>query len=421
MIQEQKYRRPVFYGWWIALGGMVVLTLTSGIGILGHTLILDPLAAEFSWSKATISSAISLFFFISAVAGSLIGGLIDRYGPSPMLVFGALCMGTGFILLGRIQELWQLYAVYLLFGIGMSATHVVPVSTVVAKWFIRKRGLAMSLAMSGLSLGGVFLVPLGSHWLHGLGLRATLPLFGLMFWVAIIPIGLFLMKKEPGVMGLLPDGEDPVSGSPDFSYGSNGLSGQGKTWTRRQAMSTRAFWSIAIAFFLVLSGQVGFLIHEVSFLSPSLGPAGGAAAVSLTSATSFISRFLVGSFVDRVDKRVVAAICFLLQGAAIFTASCSSSPIALYLCVITAGFTIGNILMMQSLIVGEFFGLASFGRVSGMITLFMTSGSAFAPTITGILFDHTGSYFASFALFGLADVLAALVILGSRPSTRDPG
>ena len=415
-VRPNPHRKPIFYGWWIALGGMVVLAITSGIGILAHSLILDPLRVEFNWSKATVSSAISLFFLISAGAGSMIGGLIDRYGPSPLLVIGALFMGTGFILLGRIQELWQLYAVYLLFGLGMSGTHVVPVSTVVAKWFIRKRGLAMSLAMSGLSFGGIFIIPLGSYWLHGLGLRATLPLFGLIFLVAVIPIGLFLMKKEPAAIGLFPDGEDPNSGKIAPSNGSSGSMDQFKTWTRSQAMSTAAFWSIAFSFFLVLSGQIAFMIHEVSFLSPSLGAAGAATAVSLTSGTSFLARFLVGSFVDRADKRRLAAFCFLLQGAGIAISSYSNSAIALYICVMMVGFTIGNTVMVQSLIVGEFFGMASYGRISGMITLFMHSGSALAPMITGILFDWTGSYRMSFTIFGIADVLAALVILRAKPA-----
>ena len=403
LVSPHPSRKPVFYGWWIALGGMVVLTITSGIGILGHTLILDPMVAEFGWSKATVSTAISLFFLVSAVSGSLIGGLIDRYGPSPVLVIGSLFMGAGFVLLGRVQELWHLFAVYFLFGLGMSGTHVVPVSTVIANWFIRKRGLAMSLAMSGLSLGGILIGPIGSLWLDRLGLRATVPLFGLIFLVAIIPIGLFLMKKEPAMRGLLPDGEqpEPLPSTPSEAH-SERSSDHSRTWTRGEAMRTSGFWSVSIAFFLVMSGQVGFLIHEVSFLSPSLGTAGAGLAVSLTSGTSFLARFLVGSFVDRTDKRAVAAVLFLLQGASILTASFCSSAVALYLCIALVGFTTGNIVMMQSLIVGEFFGIASFGRVSGMVTLFTTTGSAFAPSITGILFDWTGSYRTGFTLFAFA-------------------
>ncbi|MBN1105650.1 MAG: MFS transporter, partial [Deltaproteobacteria bacterium] len=151
--------RPLFYGWWIALGGTVILTLTSGIAFYGHALILDPLAAEFGWSKGTVSSAVTLLFFVSAITGSLLGGYLDRYGPSLFLVLGALCTGLGFGLLGSIRHLWQLYALYTVLAVGHSCAGIVPISTLIANWFIRKRGLAMSIAMSGLSLGGAVIVP----------------------------------------------------------------------------------------------------------------------------------------------------------------------------------------------------------------------------------------------------------------------
>ncbi|MBW2208748.1 MAG: hypothetical protein JRG79_17735, partial [Deltaproteobacteria bacterium] len=75
-----KGHHRIFYGWWIALGGMAILTMTSGIGFFGHTLILDPLRAEFGWSKGTVSSAVTLFLLVTAISGSLIGGIVDRYG-----------------------------------------------------------------------------------------------------------------------------------------------------------------------------------------------------------------------------------------------------------------------------------------------------------------------------------------------------
>jgi MFS family permease len=164
-----------------------------------------------------------------------------------------------------------------------------------------------------------------------------------------------------------------------------------------------------------LCGQITFMIHEISFLSPFLGPTGAAMAVSLTSVASFCGRFLVGSFVDRADKKVVGSICFLLQGAAVFTAAPSTQPLILYLCVILFGLTMGNIVMMQPLIIGEFFGMVSFGRVSGLMMLFTSSGSALGPMLGGILFDLTQGYRVSFTLFACAYVLAALVILFARP------
>ena len=410
--------RYIFYGWWIAIGSMAILTMTSGIGFFGHTLILDPLRMEFGWSKGTVSSAVTLFFLVGAVAGSIIGGQIDKYGSSPVLVFGSFCLGLGFILLARIQNLWELYAVYFILAIGWSGAHAVPVSSLIARWFVRKRGLAMSVAMTGLSLGGVIVVPVASYLLERFGLRGALPLYGFALWAVIIPIALFLLKSSPAVMGIYTDGDLPPSHDKEGPETTPGISSQMTSWTRRQAMSTKAFWAIVLAFFLVFSGQITFMIHEISFLSPFLGSTGAAFAVSLMTGSSFCGRLIVGSFVDRLNLRGVAVICFLLQAGAVLTIAHCSRSVPLYFCVVAFGLTMGNIIMIQSLLIGECFGMISFGSVSGLVMLFTSSGSAFGPMLAGILFDITKSYRPVFSLFALSYTLASGVVIFANPPQR---
>lgn len=410
-----QFRKTIFYGWWIVFGGMGILAVSSGIGFFGHALILDPLRAEFGWPKGTISSAVTLFFIVAAVAGSIIGGRIDKYGTAPVLVFGALCIGSGFVLLARIQELWQLYAIYVLIAFGWSATSVIPISTLIANWFVQKRGLAMSMAMTGLSLGGIVVVPSASYFLQRSGFREVLPFFGFAFWAIIIPIALFLVKRDPSAKGLFPDGTPPSPADQKKTEPSLGHPSRTMAWSSRKAMGTRAFWSIVLTFLLVLGSQLSFMIHVVSFLSPFLGPAGAATAVSLMTGVSFCGRLFVGSFVDRADKRAVAIACFLLQGAAVFVIARSSHPLSLYLCVMAFGLAMGNIIMMQSLIIGECFGTVSFGKVSGLVMLFTSSGSAFGPMITGALFDLTQSYRTGFTLMAFNYILASLLFLFAKP------
>jgi MFS family permease len=414
----------IFYGWWIAIGSMTILTISSGIGFFGHTLIFDALASEFGWSKGIVSSAITLFLLTTAAMGSIIGGMVDKYGPSPILIWGAVCTGTGFFLLSRIQALWQFYAVYLLIGIGMSGTYSIPISTLIANWFIKKRGRALSVAMTGLSLGGIIVVPLSNGLLQRWGLRATLPVFGSAFLVIIIPIALFIIKQHPMVLGLGPDGTRPLPTDPSSRETEPAISRQMAPWTRRQAMGTKAFWFIVLAFLLVLSGQVTFMIHQISFLSPILGPGNAALSLSIMSGTSFLGRLIMGSFIDQLDKRFVAIACFLLQGGAVFTIGHAGHGEyighagLIYACIIAFGFTMGNILMMQSLIIGECFGMVSFGTVSGLGMLFTSAGSSFGPLVAGVLFDLTHSYQAAFSIFALAYVFAAVIIVFATPPDR---
>ncbi len=417
-IHNQPAKNRIFYGWWIVLGTMVVLAVTSGLGFYGHGLILDPLREQFGSSKGAISSAITLLFLISAMAGPIVGEQVDKHGPTRALIFGSFIMGLGFVFLSRSNLLWQLFAVYFLMGIGQSATHSIPTSTVIANWFIRKRGIAMSIAMTGLSIGGIIVIPLASQAIQRWGLNRSLSLFGLTYWVVIIPVALFLLKQRPSVMGLLPDGA-PLTSSPGVELKTSiDYAAQKEVWTRREAMGTKAFWAIVFAFLFGISGQMSFLIHEVSFMSQFVGPTRAAAAISVTSGASIIGRFSLGAVVDRFDKRVMIMLCFFIQAAAILTAGFSSQVVILYICVFAFGLTIGNVVMLQSLIIGECFGQVSFGTVFGLAGLFISSVSSFGPMISGFIYDETQSYRIAFSIFAAMSAVATLFLIYAKPPLK---
>jgi MFS family permease len=406
--------RP-FYGWWIVLAGTAVLFVSSGIGFYSHGVILDPLRNLHGWSKATISSAITLYFITAGINGFLIGRRIDRYGPKWLLVLGSVAIGAGYVLLSLIQATWQLYAVYLLMAIGFSCINLVPVNTLIANWFIRRRGFAMSLANTGLSLGGIVLVPLASFVIVHWGLRVVLPLLGALACIVIIPLALFVIKQRPADLKQFPDGETRLASTGKADGPSLHYAIQSQKWTRVEAMRTVAFWAIVSAFLLALGGQIAYLIHQISFLSQYLGVTGAATAVSITAFASIIGRLVLGAFVDRLDKRYVAMVCFLLQGAAVLTLAYYHHVVILYLGTFVFGLTMGSILMAQSLIIGECFGLVSFATVAGFAGLFTMSGSAFGPTLAGAIYDATGSYQMAFTIFAALSMIAVIVIFFARP------
>ncbi len=128
-----------------------------------------------------------------------------------------------------------------------------------------------------------------------------------------------------------------------------------------------------------------------------------------------IGRLWLGTFVDRCDKRYVIMVCFLIQGIAVFTLAHYHHVVILYLGTLAFGLTMGNIIMMQSLITGECFGLVSFATVSGLAGVFTMSGAAFGPSIAGFIFDATGSYQMAFTIFAAMSVVAILVIYFAKP------
>jgi MFS family permease len=406
--------RP-FYGWRIVLAGTAVLFVSSGIGFYSHGVILDPLRNLHGWSKTTISAAITLYFITAGINGFLIGRRIDCYGPKWVLILGSLAIGSGYCLLSLITATWQLYAVYLLMAIGFSSINIMPINTLITNWFIRRRGFAMSLANTGLSLGGIVLVPLASFTIVHWGLGTALPLLGALACIVIIPLALFVIKQRPADLNQSPDGEVWLIPTVEPNGPSLSSAIQTRRWSRVEAMRTVAFWAIVSAFLLALSGQNAYLIHQISFLSRYLGITGAATAVSITAFASICGRLVLGTFVDRLDKRYVAAACFLLQGAAVLTLAHDHHAVTLYLGTFIFGLTMGSILMTQSLLIGECFGLASFATVAGFTGLFTMSGSAFGPTVAGVTYDATGSYRMAFTIFAALSMIAMIVVFFARP------
>ncbi len=405
----------LFHGWWIVSASIVVLFASAGIGFYCHGVILDPIRVQYGWSKGIVSSAITFYFATMSIAGVIIGPKIDRYGPKPILIAGALFFSVSYILLIFIDQVWQLFAVYFFMAIGWSGSSLLAINTLITNWFIQKRGLAMSITMTGLSLGGMVLVPLASYMIISKGFQTTILTLSVIYSVIIIPTTFFFIKAYPSDLNLQPDGVLDNSADSVTQASLPVDTTQSRNWTRKQALGTPAFWSIVIAFSLALFVQMAFLVHQVSFLSIYLGKMGAATAVSITAAASIMGRLTLGVFVDRFDQRYVSLVCFLVQGLAVLTLAFSQHVVVLYLCTFFFGLTMGSILMMMPLIVGKCFGMVSFGLVSGLIGIFSTTGSAFGPMIAGLIFDATQSYRIAFILFAVISLLAMGIILFARP------
>ena len=410
-----------FLGWRMVAAGTGVLIMSSGIGFYGHGAFLDPLRESFQCSKSSISFALTLFFLTSGLGEMIIGRTVDRYGPRLLMVAGSIIFGAGLMLLSRLNSLWQLYILYPIMALGWSCTSVGPINTLISNWFARRRGLALSITMTGLSVGGIIVVPLVSWTIIKWDLGKTLFTLGVSYILAVTPLALFVIKARPSDVDQLPDGGDPPLNparqvkAPFKNIPVNRL------WTRLEAARTRAFWAITIAFFLALTGQVAFLVHQVSFLSKYLGVQGASNVVGLTALASIAARLALGAVIDRWDKNLVTIACFSAQGLAVLAMAFFHNKPVLYAGPFVFGLTMGNILMLQSLLVGECFGTLSFGAIFGLARMFTMIGAALGPLLAGYLFDLTGSYRIFFILVAVFSAAASLVILAAKPPSTESG
>ncbi len=402
-------------GWWIAIAVAVVMFATVGVGYYGLAVFLRPLQEENGWSNSAVSGATGMYFVVTGLTGFALGPVIDRRGPIRPITAGILLIGVAMALLALVESLWQLYLVYLLQAVAFGMAGGAAVNAIIARWFITKRAKAMSISATGVSLGGVVLSPLGT-WLvteGGVALAATV--MGVLVMTIGLPVVLGVLVWDPAHIGLGPDG-----GAPDPSVDNRSLRAdvQQRVWTRGAAARTGAFWAVLVSFVLALLAQTGFLLHQIAFLTDRFGSANRASlALAVTALGSILARFALGQVADRMDKRVGAAGLFVVQASAILGLLAIDGVLVTYVLVMVVGFTIGNIYLMQTLLVGELFGLVSLATVFGVIGLATQIGSGLGPVAVGVIEDRTGSYDAAFMVgAGLLYVAAAIVLLARPPA-----
>ena len=406
----------VFYGWYIAVACAALMFVGVGVGYYGLAVFLRPLREANGWSNAAVSGATGLYFTVSGVTGALVGPHIDRHGPLRTQLVGVVLLASCVSLVGFVDELWQLYALYTVLAVGFGLSTGVAVNAIMSRWFVNRRARAMSISSTGVSVGGVLLVPLGTALVDAGGLELAGIVLALLIVAVAIPVVRWVLVWDPSQMGLLADDGAPP---PKVARASLGDAVQRRTWTRRQAARTVSFWAILVGFVLVLMAQTGFLIHQISFLEERFDSSSAAAfALSVTALGSIVARLIVGVFADNIDKRLLTVGLLVVQGSAVLGVVAFESTAVTYALVLVVGFTIGNIYMMQTLLVSEIFGMVSFGTVFGLIGIASQTGSGLGPLAVGWLEDLSGGYSLPFTVTAGLTFAAAVTIAFAR--TPDP-
>ena len=404
----------MYYGWIVAFGCGALSFATVGIGFYGMAVFLDGLTGTAGFSKTEVAGPTSLYFMTSGLAGIFVGRFVDRYGARGSIVAGALVMAACLVAIGRVTEARSLWVLYPIMALGFAASTSIPANAIVTRWFVGLRARAMSISHSGVSLGGIVLVPWATSLIASEGLEATgLALAGVLLLIAL-PVTLFVLRFDPADHGLEPDG--PAGAARVRANPLLDPAVQGRLWTNREALATRSFWLLALSFGLILFCQQGTLVHEIALLRERTGDArAGAYAVSVTAAASVTARLIVGAFADRIPKRELTALLMGVQGVALLGFAWAPGLPALYGSAVVFGFTIGNVYMLQSLLVGELYGFASFGSVLGLLNLITQVMGGLGPVTLGVLHAELGGYDAALRLLAGLAFAASVVVWQVRP------
>ncbi len=394
-----------FKGWQVVAGAFLVLFVSSGLGFYALAVYLNALTDEKGFTVAQVSFANFLFFLTGGAAGLLIARLIARHDLRWVVAGGGVLAGVTLGLVGRVSELWQLYLLYIVFALGWSACGLVPGTTVVTRWFHRRRSLALSVASTGLSVGGIVITPFVKTLIEDNGMATAMPWLGLAFIVGVVPVALFVLIPSPQAVGQYPDGDPaPLAGGT--------VSGT----DYHVAVRSRYFIAITVAYVMVMAAQVGGISHLVKLASTRIDKPTAALVLSVMAGASVVARLAGGWVVSRVPMTAFTATLAAFQGVALLSIGWLDTRSGLLLLAVAFGITVGNLLMLQPLLLAEAFGVRDYPRIYSRSQFVSTAGIAFGPLLLGVVHDAAGGYQFSYTLAAMMSLTGAAVLLAGGPT-----
>jgi MFS family permease len=395
-----------FYGWRIVAACVIANFFGNAIGLFGVGVYLKALSDLRGWPIGQLSGGVTLFLLVGAALSLPVGKTISRHGPKPIVLLGACTMAAGVLGIGFAASIAQAWLAFAVMGIGWASLSAAAMAAMIAPWFERFQGRAVSLAAVGASAGGIVGVPVLLFGIAHSGLVSTMIASAVAIVVALVPIALLVMKRAPGDLGLFPDGAALPSER----------AGDTPSWTVRAAAATPAFWSVAVAFSIGMFVQVGFLTHQVSVLSTELSPALVSATASMTAVVALLARLLLAGFVDGIDQRRFSSAVLLLAAAVFAALALFPNKWVLIAGCAVYGLTMSNVTILSAIIVRREFGAASFGAVFGFASSIIQVATALGPGFYGVLREISGSYQLPLLIAAGLDVVAAVVVwIGRRP------
>jgi MFS transporter, OFA family, oxalate/formate antiporter len=386
----------IFYGWWIVAASVAIAVYTAAVVFYGFTAFFQPMVDDLGWSYTTVSLGASLQGIESGLMAPLVGTLIDRWGPRRIIFFGAISLSLGMFLLSRSTTLLSFYTAFAFIAMGTSSCSMTALVTTVANWFNRRIGLASGIATCGFGLCGIML-PVIVRLIDVYEWRTAMAILALGALLLIAPLSL-LFRHKPEQYGYLPDGDPP--GAIDEKVRKNAAEStvalvEEPSYGIRQALKSRVFWHIALAYACYHVTTAAVVIHVMPYLG-SLGISRSLAGLVAMGVplSSVVGRLGMGWVADRFERKKVTMVGFAMMGLGLIcfegVAMAGIWLVLPFLLLFCLGYGGNN--TMRVALIRDLFGRSNYGGVFGLLMGISTIGSFLGPPLAGRAFDIYGSY-----------------------------
>jgi sugar phosphate permease len=426
----RKRLAGLYYGWRMIGIVSALRILGGGLHQYGFTVFFLPVTNELGLSRAATSLAFSLARAQGSFASPLVGYLVDRYGPKPMMITAALLAGVGYILFSWVHDYTSFLIVYLgVISISFTAGFVHAPTIVANSWFIRLRARAMTVVSAAVPIGGAIITPALAVLIRTMGWRHAALISGSLFLLIGVPLTL-MVRKSPESMGMTPDGEPLESAETRAAGPHKPAAFSDRHVTATQALRSPIFWTLIVSMTARSAAFTTVTTHFIPIMVwKGLNQTEASVLLAGFALINLPIHFLLGWIGDFVNKPKLTAICMFLGVVAVLPMQWTSSLWALWFFTCLYSVLDASIPVFWAA-VGDFFGRKSFGTIRGNMNLFYTWGSILGPFIAGAVYDRTESYQMVFSGITVALLIAtamtALLIkpwanleMSARPSGRE--
>jgi MFS family permease len=421
MLARLAQRLPFYYGWLV----VAVVFVTMGIGVNARTafsLLYPPILEEFGWERGVTAGVFSFGFFLSALLSPLFGRMMDSRGPRTVTLIGIGAIAAGLVLAGWwSREPWHFYLTLGgLVGAGSVCLGYSCQALFLPAWFMRRRGLAMSIAFAGVGVGSIVLLPLLQTLIERFGWRTACIALGLFALLLLTPLAL-LLRRRPEDIGLQPDGRTGTEGAAADARRAYVVdhSWVAVEWTLGRAMRTGRFWWLALGYFLGLFSWYLVQVHQTKYLVEVGFSASDAAwALGWVSFAGVPGQIALGQLSDRVGREIVWTIgssgFLLTYFALLLLPGMPTMPLLVFM-VLAQGLLGYGVTSVFGAIPAEIFEGKHYGSIFGMLMLVAISGGAVGPWVAGVIHDQSGSYAVAFCIAIAASLVSVLAIWMAAP------
>ncbi|MEA2882206.1 MAG: hypothetical protein QOH32_1462 [Bradyrhizobium sp.] len=389
---------PRYAGWRVVLACFLLMLSIFGFALYGQAVYLVELQRLNGWPASLISGASTLSLLIGNIIVIFTDEIVRRLGLKRLALAGIACLATSMVLLAFAAAPWALYAALALMSLGWVGMGTVITSAVVGAWFVRRRGLAISLAFLGASCGGVIVTPLLVVLVSHLGFQTAMLAASAVLLMFLVPVTLAWIGPPTNA------GARPTTANQSLPAPASSIS-------RAEVVRRSAFWTIAIPFALGIVAQVGFIVHQIAILQPKIGAVRAGLAVSVMTLMAVVGRLSFSVVADRLDPRLAAAVSLASQAVAVATIGLTDEVQLVLLASAVFGFSVGNLITLPPLIIHREFEVQNFTVVMGLFTSVSGTVGAFGPGLIGLIRDWRGDYDAALMLAITLEAIAAAIVL----------